>query len=1220
MKKILSMFLVICMLCTFFSITVTAADKSIINSTNGSSIQNTASETLVKGVMGKADNDESTLATTAASGKAYYVTGSSANGWKAGEAYEKGYIVFGTSFYYIQNCNGIALQAQSVNVTNNIPMTNENIHSGWNKIVFVYQPSTSDGKISTYETTYYAGNWTCYINGVEINTWGENRIKITHEYQVNMPNFRLNFGGSSKGEMQIYVDDGFMYLTDTKPDLTQTAPVLESKEFVYTVEGSSVTPAYNAAAGDVTASDGSTVRVYSDSTCTALAESDGLLEAGNIIVLEKDGLFSYYTVTEEKFFNDTYFWGFEDNKLPPTISLNNVSSTSYSNGIFTGTTSNTDGMIYLNVPFEADNFNQLRVRMKYTPVEGTATTSQYVQVFYEGTAANEEKIVFLGANSETVYVDTDKIDEYITYTLNFDNTNWSGASIKTLRLDPMNVQGTFDIDYIMLCKSSDTLDWQFTSGMEGWAKPYNSVVGTYTAENGVIKGEVASTLSTVDTQLALTGLSINPAYYKQIELIGSINITAENAASDVIKMYYGYTDSSGASQGYNETKAFKYTTPVTTNGEYRRFVFNIDEKSSYLTGSTITSLRLDFINNYGSFEIDSIRFIGADVITEPLNASAVTMDYTFANSEPGCAKGTIKMNYGEQNSGNALNVILCWASGNAADGYTPLEDYTALYSFSGEATVDGYTIAKDILIPEDATALVAKVRDIEKTFIVAYDIPTEKRIEKQEPKFVLALASDFHFGWVGAATESASFQNAIKNHISANADALAVVGDITQMYGAHSVEAYNTMVDDDPDNDNPTAGVSQFDQATEYFEQFTIPVYMIEGNHDTPEGQFKPELTNGATSAERYKEYLANWLNHSYDNGMYEDEIIRETITRNGVEQFATFYDDYINGYHIICLRAPHEGDYTMADGELDWLDAKLYEYEESGKPIFVFTHAPLKGTAGINNVWQFTNSTYASIIAKHPNVIAVSGHSHFNLDVPEVVSVIDGRGEAPSFIHDGGIVNTADPIFDENGKYVDDVAVRGRAMWTYAEIYDDKVITRGYSLNSEKYVSQAVGHITLKPECTINELVVNSQVNEGNMTLTAQSTTENLTYQWYVNSSPAESTGASITVAADFEGYLAVRATDAQGQYRSMSYNTNKNGRRAIIQSDESRRATVIFASYNSGELTDVKLKDVTLNVGVNVVEIADIDTETADSVYAYVWNNLENLTPICTEMKISN
>ena len=103
MKKLLSFVLVICLVISCCSLTAMAADKTIITSTDGSAIRNTASETAVKGIMGRSADDGSTLATTAASGKMYFVTGSSANGWKPGEAYENGYIVYGASFYSLQN-------------------------------------------------------------------------------------------------------------------------------------------------------------------------------------------------------------------------------------------------------------------------------------------------------------------------------------------------------------------------------------------------------------------------------------------------------------------------------------------------------------------------------------------------------------------------------------------------------------------------------------------------------------------------------------------------------------------------------------------------------------------------------------------------------------------------------------------------------------------------------------------------------------------------------------------------------------------------------------------------------------------------------------------------------------------------------------------------------------------------------------------------------------
>ncbi|MBQ7901985.1 MAG: hypothetical protein IJ365_08510 [Clostridia bacterium] len=55
-----------------------------------------------------------------------------------------------------------------------------------------------------------------------------------------------------------------------------------------------------------------------------------------------------------------------------------------------------------------------------------------------------------------------------------------------------------------------------------------------------------------------------------------------------------------------------------------------------------------------------------------------------------------------------------------------------------------------------------------------------------------------------------------------------------------------------------------------------------------------------------------------------------------------------------------------------------------------------------------------------------------------------------------------------------------------------------------------------------------------------------------------------------------------------------------------------------NDNNLVDVQYKAVTLNEGVNVVEISDIDTYGADSVFAYVWNDFEKLTPISAEINV--
>ena len=61
--------------------------------------------------------------------------------------------------------------------------------------------------------------------------------------------------------------------------------------------------------------------------------------------------------------NQTFYYGFEDGKLPDGISLSNCNNPSYTNGIFSFTPQNDDPKITLNKTFSADEVNQIKIRM-----------------------------------------------------------------------------------------------------------------------------------------------------------------------------------------------------------------------------------------------------------------------------------------------------------------------------------------------------------------------------------------------------------------------------------------------------------------------------------------------------------------------------------------------------------------------------------------------------------------------------------------------------------------------------------------------------------------------------------------------------------------------------------------------------------------------------------------------------------------------------------------
>ena len=151
MRKLLSLLLVICMLAPTGIITAYAQDETLFNSTSGDKIQNGTSEGYEKGVMGRDANDTSTFIKRSGGGKVYYVQNGTQ--WLEGGDYENGYVVMGASFYAVNNIASVSLRSTDVDVVAPVSMSDSRLNKGWNKVVFVYQPSTSDGKISTADQT-----------------------------------------------------------------------------------------------------------------------------------------------------------------------------------------------------------------------------------------------------------------------------------------------------------------------------------------------------------------------------------------------------------------------------------------------------------------------------------------------------------------------------------------------------------------------------------------------------------------------------------------------------------------------------------------------------------------------------------------------------------------------------------------------------------------------------------------------------------------------------------------------------------------------------------------------------------------------------------------------------------------------------------------------------------------------------------------------------------
>ncbi len=281
-------------------------------------------------------------------------------------------------------------------------------------------------------------------------------------------------------------------------------------------------------------------------------------------------------------------------------------------------------------------------------------------------------------------------------------------------------------------------------------------------------------------------------------------------------------------------------------------------------------------------------------------------------------------------------------------------------------------------------------------------------------------------------------------------------------------------------------------------------------------------------SEKYWRPFLEDWIDYSNnaENGSkYENKV---TLSDD-----VNYYDTEINGTHFIFTAIPKTEAPTYAFGteQLEWLDKTLYEKEESGKPIFVFGHVPLE-TELNGSYWddQIKDRTEVmAILAKHPTAIYVSGHTHYSLDV-DFLSSIDGKQQAPSFIHDGGTTTVNIPNDEANP---DETTETQNSHGVVAKVYSDGIELWGRDFVNEKWISRGYTGLTFKSECAIDEISLTKTACADGIVLTANEV-EGASYTWVVDGIQSDVTTNSVTVAKDFDGYVALRITTADGAYRS--------------------------------------------------------------------------------------
>lgn len=909
--------------------------------------------------------------------------------------------------------------------------------------------------------------------------------------------------------------------------------------------------------------------------------------------------------------------------------LNLVSGLSAENGVLSGTTSSTSGLItkVFDSPKEGAAYDKLYVRMMADNLTDNANTLLYTNLKdQDGTLLkswsknyvdeNGNAYQFVAssvakANNGTYKLYTYDLSKKVPYVNNY---------FTDVYLNVVNKASVdFSIDYIIY-KNKISYEWTFDhEGFnEGW-------MGN-TASFGNEKGQIVYTApeSYENPYITLSGLSVDAGNYDGIEIIMKHNLVEDGdkaaASGTTVQLYYHGKDLDGNDIAWSEANSAKAEVKTSSSGDsYVCYYINLKDKASW--SGTMDSLRIDPLNSNGDFSIDYIRLVpGENLSLKPLDESKITLDYEFEDSMSGTADGRIVLDFDGQDYKNAKRITFSWANGNDTDGYKALENYLSIRTFAGSDFDGTYTINKNMVIPEEATALIVEIADVKKTFEKVYVIPQDKLCKiTEEPLYTVGLISDVHVGGWGSETVPNARLVAARSQLSELADFVVINGDVTQWYGAYSGEefkAYNYNGSIYADNGIRTdehfgIGNSQWTVLDSYLKGFGVPVYVVQGNHDVRDSNgWSPMIE----SEKYWKPFLSSWID--YSNAAENSHKYINSVTYDEIENY---YDTVVNGHHYIFLSIPKttEPTYSFGEKQLAWLDKKLYENEETGKPIFVFGHVPLE-TDLSGGYWDDQigdDAQIKAILAKHPTAIYVSGHTHYSLNV-DFLSSIDGQQTTTSYIHDGGTTTVNTPDDEKNPDKTTEVQ---QSHGVVAEVYSDKIILRGRDFVNGKWISRGRTYLTLKEKSDIPEISVSRTVNsDGSGNVSVADLGASYTCQIFVDG--AETAGYTANVPEDAD-YVAVRITADDGSYVSKvfediseipveSTTVEIQGENVVIK-DLNAEANLMLASYYKKQLIDIKIIPVTSDTSITLEETG-LKTDSADTVKAFLLAK-DTYAPLC-------
>ena len=107
----------------------------------------------------------------------------------------------------------------------------------------------------------------------------------------------------------------------------------------------------------------------------------------------------------------------------------------------------------------------------------------------------------------------------------------------------------------------------------------------------------------------------------------------------------------------------------------------------------------------------------------------------------------------------------------------------------------------------------------------------------------------------------------------------------------------------------------------------------------------------------------------------------------------------------------------------------------------------------------------------------------------------------------------------------------------TVAEVYPHGILIKGRNFTTAEWISLAHTELTFKKPCLSGEIGIDKSLEGGTAVFTAKAdNTDGISFEWYLNGELI-SKGKSIALQKNTSGYIALRATDEHGGFKSIVY-----------------------------------------------------------------------------------